>query len=132
MKPIATLRKHQTGAVAIMVGLTIVVLVAFLGMTVDLGRLFITKTELSNAADACSLAAAAELNGATDSLDRAVSAGTTVGQRNKVGFQGRAVTIFPGDITFSANLNGTAQQLAAYRVWRYPELSSTWVHYSFL
>lgn len=113
MKPIAGLRKHQTGAVAIMVGLTIVVLVAFLGMTVDLGRLFITKTELSNAADACSLAAAAELNGAADSLDRAVSAGTTVGQRNKVGFQGSAVTIFPADITFSANLQGTYQDKTA-------------------
>lgn len=106
MKPIATLHKHQAGAVAIMVGLTIAVLVAFLGMTVDLGRLFITKTELSDAADACSLAAAAELNGAADSLDRAVSAGTTVGQRNKVGFQGSAITIFPADITFSDHLNG--------------------------
>jgi hypothetical protein len=113
MKPIAGLRKHQTGAVAIMVGLTIVVLVAFLGMTVDLGRLFITKTELSNAADACALAAAAELNGAADSLDRAVSAGTTAGQRNKVGFQGSAVTIVSGDITFSANLNGTYQDKTA-------------------
>lgn len=110
MKPIATLRKlhkHQSGAVAIMVGLSVFVLIAFLGMTVDLGRLFITKTELSNAADACSLAAAAELNGAADALDRAVNAGTTVGQRNKVGFQGSAVTILSPDITFSANLNGT-------------------------
>ena len=107
MKPTIALHRHQQGAVAIMVGLSIFVLVAFLGMTVDLGRLFITKTELSNAADACSLAAAAELNGAADSLDRAVSAGTTVGQRNKVGFQGSAVTILVGDITFSTNLNGT-------------------------
>ncbi|MDO8347211.1 MAG: pilus assembly protein TadG-related protein [Rugosibacter sp.] len=99
-------RTEQQGAVAIMVGLTIVVLVAFLGMAVDLGRLFITKSELSDAADACALAATAELNGAADALDRAVSAGTTTGQRNKVGFQGSAVTIFPADITFSANLNG--------------------------
>ena len=110
MKPIATLRKlhkRQRGAVAIMVGLSIFVLIAFLGMTVDLGHLFITKTELSNAADACSLAAAAELNGASDALDRAESAGITVGQRNKVGFQGSAVVILPNShIMFSANLQG--------------------------
>jgi len=50
---------------ALMIGcvLVVLVLIAFLGMTVDLGRLFITKTELSNAADACALAAAAELTG---------------------------------------------------------------------
>ncbi|MDP1653415.1 MAG: pilus assembly protein TadG-related protein [Rhodocyclaceae bacterium] len=107
MKPTTALRKHQGGAVAVMVGLTIFVLVAFLGMTVDVGRLFITKTELSNAADACSLAAAAELNGAADSLIRAESAGITVGQRNKVGFQGSAVVIVPNnDIEFSEHLQG--------------------------
>ena len=108
MKPVVTSRKHQHGAVAIMVGLTIFVLIAFLGMTVDLGRLFITKTELSNASDACALAAAAELLGDADSLNRAESAGITVGQRNKVGFQGSAVVILPNsDITFSDHLNGT-------------------------
>jgi hypothetical protein len=108
MKPMTALRKHQKGAVAVMVGLTIFVLIAFLGMTVDLGRLFITKTELSNASDACALAAAAELLGDADSLNRAESAGITVGQRNKVGFQGSPVVILPNsDITFSDHLNGT-------------------------
>lgn len=107
MKSNTSLHKHQRGAVAVMVGLTIFVLVAFLGMTVDLGRLFITKTELSNAADACALAAAAELLGDFDSLNRAESAGITVGQRNKVGFQGSPVVILPNsDITFSQQLNG--------------------------
>lgn len=107
MKPMAALRKHQQGAVAVMVGLSILVLVVFLGMTVDLGRLFITKTELSNAADACSLAAVSQLNGAADSLVRAESAGITVGTRNKVGFQGTPVTIIvDSDIMFSANLQG--------------------------
>lgn len=108
MKPVVTSRKHQGGAVAIMVGLTIFVLIAFLGLTVDLGRLFITKTELSNAADACALAAAAELLGDADALNRAESAGITVGQRNKVGFQGSSVEILPNqDITFSDHLDGT-------------------------
>jgi len=104
MKQMVTMHKRQHGAVAIMVGLTIFVLLLFLGMTVDLGRLFVTKTELSNAADACALAAASQLDGAADSLQRAVNAGIEVGTRNKVGFQGAPVTIHPDDIWFSEHL----------------------------
>jgi len=101
-------RRYQKGAVAIIVGLCIVVLVGFLGLVADLGRLFITKTELSNAADACALAAAAELKGDTESLNRAESAGITVGQRNNVNFQGDAVSVLVNsDVTFSETLTGT-------------------------
>lgn len=101
-------RHRQKGVAAIIVGLCIVVLIGFLGLVADLGRLFITKTELSNASDACSLAAAAELKGDADSLNRAESAGMTVGQRNKVDFQANNVTILPNqDVTFSDHLNGT-------------------------
>ncbi|MDC7706767.1 pilus assembly protein TadG-related protein [Vogesella indigofera] len=101
-------RRYQEGAVAIIVGLCIVVLVGFLGLVADLGRLFITKTELSNAADACALAAAAELKGDVESLNRAESAGITVGQRNRVNFQDDAVSIVVNsDITFSDTLTGT-------------------------
>ena len=101
-------RRYQEGAVAIIVGLCIVVLVGFLGLVADLGRLFITKTELSNAADACALAAAAELKGDAESLNRAESAGITVGQRNSVNFQDDAVSIVVNsDITFSDTLTGT-------------------------
>ena len=101
-------RRYQEGAVAIIVGLCIVVLVGFLGLVADLGRLFITKTELSNAADACALAAAAELKGDAESLNRAESAGITVGQRNNVNFQGDAVSVLVNsDVTFSETLTGT-------------------------
>ncbi|MCQ4145151.1 pilus assembly protein TadG-related protein [Vogesella sp. AC12] len=101
-------RRYQEGAVAIIVGLCIVVLVGFLGLVADLGRLFITKTELSNAADACALAAAAELKGDAESLNRAESAGITVGQRNNVNFQDDAVSVLVNsDVTFSDTLTGT-------------------------
>ncbi len=101
-------RRYQEGAVAIIVGLCIVVLVGFLGLVADLGRLFITKTELSNAADACALAAAAELKGDAESLNRAESAGITVGQRNSVNFQDDAVSVLANsDVTFSETLTGT-------------------------
>ncbi len=103
------LKHRQKGAVAIIVGLSIFVLVGFLGLVVDVGRMYIIKTELANAADACSLAAAAQLTGvAANQLDLGESAGITVGQRNKVSFQGSNVEI-PTDsaVTFSDHLNGT-------------------------
>lgn len=62
--------KCQRGAVAIIVGICIVVLVGMIGLVVDMGHLFVFKTELQNAADSCALAAAKELDGASDALDR--------------------------------------------------------------
>ena len=50
-------RQAQRGAVAIIVGLTLAVLVGFAGLAIDGGRLYVNKTELQNAADACALAA---------------------------------------------------------------------------
>lgn len=97
--------RQQNGAVAIIVGLCIVVLIGMIGLVIDLGHLFITKTELQNSADACALAAARELDGAGDALLRAENAGLTVGRQNKVEFQSIAVSINPADITFSNTLN---------------------------
>ena len=37
---------RQKGAVLVLVGMSIAVLIGFLGIVVDLGRLFVTKTEL--------------------------------------------------------------------------------------
>ena len=52
---------RQRGSVAIMFGLTLVVLIGFIGLSVDLGRFFVIKSELQNAMDACALSAASQL-----------------------------------------------------------------------
>lgn len=100
------LRKQQRGAVALIVALSLVVMIGFLGLVVDLGRLYINKSELSNAADACALAAARELGvqPIASSLERAVAAGQLVGGRNNADFQGNPVTVRASDVTFSATL----------------------------
>ena len=54
-------RSRQGGAVLVLVGISLAVLIGFLGIVIDLGRLFVTKTELQTAMDACALAASAEL-----------------------------------------------------------------------
>src|SRR5450830_424967 len=87
--------RSQRGAVAIVVGLVIAVLVGFIGLALDGGHLYLTKTELQNSADACALAASYELTGAPSiapaSFARAEAAGQTVGQMNKVDFQNSAI-----------------------------------------
>src|SRR3990167_4880467 len=56
MKPLAAASPgRQRGAVAIMVGLSLVVLVVMLALVMDLGQHHITRTELQNAADAGAL-----------------------------------------------------------------------------
>ena len=51
-------QREQRGAVMILFSLTIVVLIGFAGLAIDLGRAFVIKTELQNAMDACALSAA--------------------------------------------------------------------------
>ena len=48
---------RQRGAVALVVGLTLSVLLGAIGLALDSGHLYLTKTELQNGADACALAA---------------------------------------------------------------------------
>ena len=99
------LPKRQRGAVAVVVGIAIVVLIGMIGLALDLGQMFVNKTELQNAADACALAAARELDGNADALTRADAAGVLVGTQNGVGFQDAAVALTAADISYSEHLS---------------------------
>jgi Flp pilus assembly protein TadG len=90
-----------------MVALSLFVLVGMIGLVLDLGHMYIIKTELQNASDACALAAARELNGDANSLTRAENSGITVGGQNRVDFQSGLVNIQSSDITFSETLDGS-------------------------
>jgi hypothetical protein len=99
---------RQRGVVAIIVALSLAVMLGFVGLAIDGGRLYLTKTELQNAADACALAASYELTDAptipADAFTRAEAAGRTVGSLNKVGFQGAAIATSDISLTYSATL----------------------------
>lgn len=97
-------RHRQQGGVAALTGLALLVLVGILGLVLDLGHLYITKTELQNAADACALSGARELSvfnasTATRATDAAIAAGIA----NKVDLQASPVDIQTADVTFSAS-----------------------------
>lgn len=98
--------RKQSGAVAVIVALSLVGLIGFVGLALDLGKLFIAKTELQNSADACALAAARELTGAnTNQLKLAEAAGIATGERHNVYFQNEQIKI--SSVTFSEALAGS-------------------------
>lgn len=101
-------RAQQRGVVAIMVGLMLAVLVGFIGLALDGGHLYLTKTELQNSADACALAASYELTGAPSipaaAFPRAEAAGRTIGKQNKVDFQASAITDANISVSFGTTL----------------------------
>jgi hypothetical protein len=105
---------RQRGAVAIATAISAVVLVGLLGVVIDLGRIFVVKTELQNAADACALAATFELDGNPNALTRAENAGIAVAVRNTVHFQSEAVAATASDIRFSTTLSGPGGDNSVY------------------
>lgn len=63
---------RQSGAIAIMCALSLIIIVGFLALALDLSQLYNRKMELQNAADAAALAAAHELDGSALGIESAV------------------------------------------------------------
>jgi hypothetical protein len=107
--------RKEGGAVALIVALSMVVLVGFAGLALDLGKLYIAKSELQNSADACALAAVRELTGAnTNQLTLAEAAGISAGMHHDVLFHGEPVSLAADEnVTFSQTLDGAYQPKAA-------------------
>ncbi|MFM2341361.1 MAG: hypothetical protein RLZZ592_1014 [Pseudomonadota bacterium] len=106
--PRTTTCRQQHGAVAVMVALSLAVLVGAAGLAIDGGRLYINKSELQTAVDACALAASRELvcDAATSGcLENAEAAGTTAAARNRIDLQQGAAPAMT--VTFSTTLSGT-------------------------
>ncbi|CAN7426682.1 TadE/TadG family type IV pilus assembly protein [Paraburkholderia sp. SIMBA_054] len=97
-------RRREQGATAIIVALMMAVLIGFVGLALDLGKLYVAKSELQNSADACALAAARDLTGAIN-LSVSEAAGITAGHLNYAVFQGTAVQLATNNnVTFSDSL----------------------------
>src|SRR5437870_4875982 len=70
------LRQSERGFSLIMIAACSVVMVGMLGLTTDMGRVYIAKNELQAFADAASVAAALKLDGTSAGLTAANTAGT--------------------------------------------------------
>jgi hypothetical protein len=101
----------------VLVALLLAVVLGFAGLAIDGGRLYLTKTELQNAADACALAASQELAGAptiaAQAFQRAEAAALAVAARHRAGFQGEPVAAAQVAVRFSADLQAGAGWSAA-------------------
>ncbi|MEN8512549.1 pilus assembly protein TadG-related protein [Burkholderia sp. RS02] len=96
---------RQRGAVAIIVGLALAVMIGFVGLALDLGKLYVTRSELQNSADACALSAARDLTSAI-SLSVAEADGIAAGHLNFVFFQNKSVQMVTNsNVTFSDSLS---------------------------
>ena len=113
-------RSRQRGGIAIIVALSGAVLLGFVGIALDVGRLYINKTELQTAADACALAAAAQLtceappgvNCPAAFLQNAQAAGLFAAGRNRRDFQSDGVALTANDVQFSTALAPNANYLS--------------------
>ncbi|MBR8458057.1 pilus assembly protein TadG-related protein [Burkholderia dolosa] len=95
---------RQRGAVAIIVGLALAVMIGFVGLALDLGKLYVTRSELQNSADACALSAARDLTSAI-SLSVAEANGIAAGHMNFAFFQQKPVQMLTdSNVTFSDSL----------------------------
>jgi len=130
MRSVVTGSRRQRGAVAVLTGLTIAVLIGFLGIAVDLGRMFVIKSEIQTALYACALAAASQLRPGLSDPNALVKADTygrslsdashasVLGVRpdgsvNRVNFQALPVPPASIEISFASSLNGSYSTLAS-------------------
>jgi len=74
------------------------------GLGVDISRLYLTKTELQNAADASALAGVSGLNGHSEGINDAVFRATNT--FNNYEFNKTGVQIDPANVLFAVNLDG--------------------------
>lgn len=99
-------RKRQRGAVAIMVGFMIVALIGFLGIVIDLGHLYVRKTELQNAADAAALAGARQLDRTAAGIGAAAAKAIATAATNASDLGQTPVAISNAQIRFGPTRDG--------------------------
>jgi Flp pilus assembly protein TadG len=104
-------RSSERGSTMIMTAILMLGLLMCVGLCIDISRLYMTHTELKNAADAAALAAARELNSGTSGIDNAVTRANAI--VNNYGLNPTAVTILA--VEFAVNLNGTYVNAATAR-----------------
>jgi Flp pilus assembly protein TadG len=103
---------QQRGAVAVMTGLLLMfVLIPVSGLVLDLGHLYIVKTELQNLADASALAAGKDLDNSDAGLNKAVATGKALALKNRYDF-GSTLTLQDANFRFAATPDGPWYTLA--------------------
>jgi Flp pilus assembly protein TadG len=98
-------RKQERGSILAISAIGMFAILLAVGLGVDVSRLYLSKAELQNAADAAAIAGASGLNGRPtgigDAADRAVRA------MNSYDFNKTGVTFPRANVLFASNLDGS-------------------------
>jgi Flp pilus assembly protein TadG len=97
-------RKGERGSVLATATIGMLTLFLALGLGIDVSRMYLTKTELQNAADAASLAGVSGLDGSSKGISKA--ADRAVLAMNSYAFNKTGVTIPRSNVLFAVNLDG--------------------------
>ena len=96
-----SLWKDRGGSVAIYTAVVGTMMIAMSALAVDYGRLTVLRTQMQNAADAAALAGAAQLDGRTDAMARAVDVARNAAQQTS----GLADTLTVANATVYRSIN---------------------------
>ena len=97
-------RKRERGSILATSAIAMLAVLLAVGMGVDISRLYLSKAELQNAADAAALAGVSGLNGEAPGITEAVN--RAVKAMNKYDFNKTGVQITADNVLFAVNLNG--------------------------
>ncbi|WP_371868907.1 pilus assembly protein TadG-related protein [Duganella lactea] len=93
---------RQRGVIALLLGATLLGMLAVLGLALDLAQLYNRKAELQIMADAAAIAAARELNGTASGIDNAVAAAATAAGKFTYRYNALAVQWSNNAVRFAA------------------------------
>ncbi len=98
---------RQRGAIAVMFAALLVLMLTFMGLALDLSRLYNRKVELQALADAAALAAARSLTGTQGGITNASVAASNAASALKTSYDTTPVNWSPGALTFAATPDST-------------------------
>jgi putative Flp pilus-assembly TadE/G-like protein len=101
---VAEKRKQERGSILATSAIAMLAVLLAVGLGVDISRLYLSKAELQNAADAAALAGVSGLNGDPPGITEA--ANRAVAEMNKYDFNKTGVIISRANVLFAVNLDG--------------------------
>jgi hypothetical protein len=104
--------RSQQGAVAVIVAAMLILILGVCGMAIDLGFIYNRRVELQNLANATALAAAAQLDGSTNGVNRALDRAAAVAVTFKYAY-GKSLTWSDSAIQFGMSPSETGEWIAS-------------------
>src|SRR5882724_11596095 len=99
-------QRDQRGSVLVMTAIAMLAFFLVLGLAIDASRIYLTRAEMQNAADAAALSADRELNTGTTGIDNAATAAVSANLANTYSLKKVAVTIDKNTgVEFAVNLD---------------------------